>query len=438
MCICTRSYWLAIISGLMVLLLASMKPIRAQLDVSLSLRAAEQLALESEPGMVAARARAQAMVERSVAAGALPDPQLRFGVMNLPLGAYDFNQEAMTQKQIALQQVLPSAGSRKAMREQMRYQGNAFDYAAAARARQVLRDVRDAWLDVYYWQQAQRIVTENRALLVQLVTVVHAMYAVGRQSQQDMARTELELGRLEDRLLDINEQIRRSRATLAQWVGAEAAMQPVIDGLPDWQGYTDLDTLRVQLLQHPLLQATQARIASANAGVDVAHAKYKPTLGFELAYGQREDDRLGNARDDFLSAMVMLSVPLFTGNRQDKELSAAEQDRVANLSDRDMLLRDLARQLESGFARWQQLQFRIALYNQSIIEQSRIQAEASLRAYQSGTGDFADMMRGYMTDLNTQLEFMRLKTDRAQAYAQLNYLLGEDQHGFSSESRNHD
>ena len=115
----------------------------------------------NEPGILAAQARAQLMAEKSVAVGALPDPQVRLGVMNLPVNSYDFNQEAMTQKQIGVQQMFPPAGSRKAMRRQMQHEGDAFANNANTRSRQVLRDVREAWLELYYWQQARLLVTKK-------------------------------------------------------------------------------------------------------------------------------------------------------------------------------------------------------------------------------------------------------------------------------------
>lgn len=413
-----------IFSGLIVFLFASAGIVRAQPGFMLTLTEAERQALDGEPGIAAAAARAQSLAEKSIAAGALPDPQLRLGVMNLPVNSYDFDQEPMTQKQIGIQQMFPPAGSRRAMREQLGHQSSALDQVAAVRQRQVLRDVREAWLETYYWQRARQTVAGNRELFGQLVKVTRSMYSVGRQNQQDMVRAELELSRVEDRLLDIDEQIRRSRAMLAQWVGAEAAARPLSDNLPGWQGYDDIEVAREHLLQHPLLLKANAEIDTANAGIDLAKSKYKPMIGIDVSYGQREDDRFGNPRDDFVSAVVMLSIPLFAGNRQDKELNAAVHSRTASRNDRDMLLRDLNRQLDAAFARWRQLQFRIALYDETIIGQSRIQAQATLQAYQNSIGDFADVMRAYIADLNVQLEFIRLQVERAKAYAQLDYLAG--------------
>jgi outer membrane protein TolC len=59
------------------------------------------------------------------------------------------------------------------------------------------------------------------------------------------------------------------------------------------------------------------------------------------------------------------------------------------------------------------------LYDTQILNQAKGQAEAALHAYQSDAGDFADVMRSHIGYLNTQIEHIRLRVDRAQSYAVL-------------------
>jgi hypothetical protein len=64
------------------------------------------------------------------------------------------------------------------------------------------------------------------------------------------------------------------------------------------------------------------------------------------------------------------------------------------------------------------------LYESRILDLSKEQAQAALLAYQSEAGDFADVMRGYIDDLNTRLDYIRLQIERAQSYAVLANLGG--------------
>jgi hypothetical protein len=47
-----------------------------------------------------------------------------------------------------------------------------------------------------------------------------------------------------------------------------------------------------------------------------------------------------------------------------------------------------------------------------------------LLAYQSDAGDFSDVMRGRLDELNTRLEHIRLQVERAKSYAVLANLGG--------------
>ena len=67
---------------------------------------------------------------------------------------------------------------------------------------------------------------------------------------------------------------------------------------------------------------------------------------------------------------------------------------------------------------------RLVLYETQILEQSNGQAQAALLAYQSDTGDFSDVMRGYIDDLNTRIEHVRLQVQRAQSRVALANLGG--------------
>ncbi len=399
----------------------------------LTLAQAQSLALSDEPGVAAATARAASLAEQALASAALPDPQIRLGLANLPVDSLDLNREPMTQQQIGLRQAFPVAAGRRARQRHHEEQSKAMHFAAQMRRREVVRQVRKAWLQLRYWQQARHIVAANRQLFSKLVDVTRTLYSVGRKNQQDMVRAELELSRLHDRLFDIDEQTDASRAALAQWLGNTAANRPLAQRLPIWSVTAGIEELHARLQAHPQLRMLNAQIAGEAANIALARAQYKPSMAVDLSYGIREDDPLGRSRDDFFSVVVTLDVPLFTANRQDKKLNSAQHQQAAIKSERQLLARQLRRQLQASYARWRQLQLRIGLYDEKIVEQSRIQAQATLQAYRNDSSDFDDVMRAYISDLNTRLDYTRLQTDRAITYAELDFLVD-----FSEQERHRD
>lgn len=398
--------------------------IGAQQRVPLTLAAAEDLALDNEPGQSSFLARAEALQEESVAAGQLPDPMLRMALANFPLESGGFTTEGMTQAQLGIRQVFPPGKTREASTRQFQSLSLEMKETADGRGRDVLSSVRQAWLETYYWQQAHIIVDESRPFFADLVTVTRSLYSVGRKDQQDLLRADLELSRIDDRLIDINKAHLRAIAALSEWIGGEAN-RPIAEKLPQWGQLPMLEVLKADLLAHPVLRAADARIDARQAGVDIAEERYKPGWALDLGYGYRDGFLPnGDPRSDFISLSVTMDLPFFRKNRQDRKLAAALSQRRAESDSREELFRRLNSRLESEYARWSELNRRIDLYEQQILTLASSNAQAALVAYQSDAADFADVMRSYIDDLNTRVDHIRLQVERAQSYATLANLGG--------------
>ncbi len=396
----------------------------AQQHAPLTLAEAEDLALDNEPGQKSLVARAAALDEESVAAGQLPDPMLRTAVLNYPLESGGFSTEGMTQAQLGIRQAFPPGETREISTR--RFQSLAFEMRANAEARErdVLTAVRQAWLEAYYWQRADAIVKESRPFFEDLARITRSLYSVGRKDQQDLLLAELELSRIDDRLIEIDRRRAEAVAALSEWVGSNAERR-LAEKLPGWSRLPGLDEIQLSLTSHPVLRAADARIDARQAGVDLAEEKFKPGWAIDFGYGYREGLLSnGDPRSDMVSLTVTMDLPIFRKNRQDRKLAAALSERSAENDAKEQLLRRLRSRLGAEYTRWADLNRRVELYEQQILSLANDHAEAALLAYQSDAADFADVMRGYISDLNTKIDHIRLQVERAQSYATLANLGG--------------
>lgn len=396
----------------------------AQQGIPLTLVAAEDLAIGQEPGRDAFLAQAEAYQEESVAAGQLPDLKLRVGLANFPLEHGGFTTEGMTQAQLGLRMEFPRRGKLEASTRQYESLASEMRESADGRSRDVLTSVRNAWLDTYYWQRTHQIVDEVRPFFVDLVTVTRSLYSVGSRNQQDLLRAELELSRLDDRLIDINNQHMQAIAALSEWIGREAD-RPIAEKLPNWRTIPSLASMQSSLLEHPAVRAAGARVEAQEAGIDIAEEDYRSGWVWDLGYGYR-DGRLpdGTSRSDFVSLSVTMDLPFFQENRQDRRLAAAFSERRAAEASKTELLRRLNSRLEAEYSQWTELSRRIELYDEQILALAGDNAQASLVAYQSDAADFANVMRAYIDDLNERVEYTRLQVEQAKSYGVLANLGG--------------
>ncbi|MBH0067443.1 MULTISPECIES: TolC family protein [Pseudoalteromonas] len=85
----------------------------AQANKVVSLEQAVAIAQQNDPWLLGSRLKQQAVENRSIASGSLPDPRISIGMMNFPTDTLDFDQEGMTQFQIGVSQMFPRGDSLK-------------------------------------------------------------------------------------------------------------------------------------------------------------------------------------------------------------------------------------------------------------------------------------------------------------------------------------
>ncbi len=410
-----------------ILIFATTGWVFADNGILLSLQQAEALAVERDAKLSEIRLISESLQERTIAEDTLPDPKLKLGLLNFPTDTFDRDQEAMTQIQVGVVQMFPRGKTLELKSGRVADDARGELARAEAQRRNVLQQVRINWLDVYYWQNAVEVVKKNRELFTQLVNITQSLYAVGRRKQEDVLQAELELGLLDDRQTQVVTMIETSRATLAKLIGPAAADRPLFKDFPVLPEVISQDERDERLNQHPLLQLEQARINASQKNVEIARQAYKPEWALDVTYGFRDGyNSDGTERSNMLTAMVLMDMPIFTGNRQDKNLSASRFEHQAALHARDDQLRELNKLWQANYAEWTRLGDRLRLYESSLIKKARINANAALQAYQNDRGDFSSVMRASIMEFETQLKALRVRVDHAKSQAKLLYLQGDE------------
>ena len=396
--------------------------------LELSLEQAESFALENDPVLQAKLAQTQAFRDKAVSADTLPDPKLKLGLMNFPTDTFDRDQEAMTQVQVGVLQMIPRGDSLNLKSKQVSKSGDASYAQMLDRQRQVKAQLRNAYLELLYWQNAEEVVKNSYQLFSQLTTITQSQYQSGMQKQQDVLRAELELGLLADRLDDIQSNQKASYAQFSKLVGLQNEALSIVRSIPQLPNISFSDDPRTRLREHPKMYSEDAKVERSQYGIELARQEYKPEWLIDVTYGFRDGDNPnGSPRSNMLSAMLVMDMPIFTENRQDKNVSASRAQHQSALQNREEVLRELLRQYEDQYATWQTLQARVQRYEKTLVPQAHENAAAALYAYQNRGGDFTTLMRSRIIELDTELKYLRLHINYLKTQSMLLYLVGEAQ-----------
>lgn len=402
---------------------------------------AVKTAQKNDPWIEGNQHMQDATTSMSVAAGSLPDPQVSLSLANLPTDSFSFSREGMAQVRLGVTQMFPQGKSLSIKRRQLELQSEAFPYQRADRNAKVAVTVSHLWLDAYKAQKSIALIEENRSLFEQLTDIAMSSYssAMGKTRQQDIIRAQLELTRLNDRVTMLAQNKDGFTEKLSEWLNVYtdgSSRFEIADSLPNQIishpqfVYADMivreEELYKALSNHPMMKALEQNIDATAASVDLAKQKYKPAWGVNAAYGRRSADPFGNDRSDVLTVGVSFSVPLFTANRQDKEYSAAVSKREAIRTEKWQLLRKLKAGFETSKTQLLRLDERKALFENDLLPQMSEQAEASLTAYTNDDGDFAEVVRARIAELNARIDALNIDVERQKTIIQLNYYFADN------------
>lgn len=391
----------------------------------LTLSEAESLALSTSPELQRFQATNQSLQQQAIADRQLTDPQLVAGVINVPTNNFSFTQDEMTMKQIGVQQLFPRGHSLKVKSQQTEALAHSETRKLQGMTLTLVRNVRETWLELYYWTKALHVLKENRSLYKNLLKVTESIYQTGKINQSAVLQVQLELSKLNDQAIQIEQQIQVLRAQLARWIGINQNTRPLALTLPHWPNPPTLEQLHKRLQQHPVLQADTANVDASRYEVAYAKEQYKPGWLLGVGYGFRQGNMAnGMPRSDMLTAQVTMDLPIFTANRQNRQVMAGYNRLQATKLEQQIHYRDLQQALSTQYTIWTHLSSRETVYKTQVIPTAKQNARAALIAYQNTTAELTNVLQAYSSVLTLNLELIQLQVNRAKSHATLLYLEG--------------
>ncbi len=406
-------------------MLAGMTAVLTVQASELSLAKAEHLAVETDYTLQAIDARGQSMSELAVASEQLPDPKLRFGMLNLPVDTFNLGQEAMTQVVVGIKQEFPRGQTRSLSSTQIKKGALRNEEEAMDRRARILLAVREGFMEILLQQKRAAILEQSLVVFADLAHITEDYYATGRAQQQDVIRASLEFSRVRERLSSVHQREDQARARLAERIGPAAWG----DLEPGWPGISQPkpgQEIIDGLASHPRLRAWQHEIARFETGEEIARQRYKPGFAVDVAYGGRGGTNIdGSSRADLLSVMFTMDIPLFTGKRQDRVLASRVAETSATRFARDDTYRSLRSQVEVNSAALDRELERLELYETTLLPQASFNAEAAFEAYRDAVDDLTTLMRARISEYELKLDHASLQSDELKTRARLLYLQGE-------------
>jgi cobalt-zinc-cadmium efflux system outer membrane protein len=378
-----------------------------------------QEAMERSPKILAARERHAALKEKIPQAGALEDPMLGFGVVNLP-NNFDFNQEDMTMKEISVSQKFPFPGKRGLSEEVAAKEAEAGASEVDDITNQVVRDVKTIFYDLSHVYRAKEVTQRYKSLLEELAKITRTRYSLGQGIQEDVIRNQVEISKMVDDLIML-EQKKRALAAKLNYLLNRPQKSPV--GQPAELDFSrvafSIEELQQQAIaDNPMLKALKQEIAARRKNVELAKRDYLPDFSLKFAYGQRED------RLDMYTGMIEMNLPIFIKSKQERKVAEGYADVRSAQAKYDGAENEILYMIADMGSMVQRLERKNELYRTGIIPQARLQIDTAMSAYMVNKADFMTLLDSRMKLYRYELEYHDALTEYEKSLAALEAVVG--------------
>jgi outer membrane protein TolC len=385
----------------------------------LTLESVQAAALQSQPLLESQQATVDAQRERAIAAAQLPDPELGVGVNELPVNtaeAWSFDRDSDTDIMVSVAQTF-SVGSKRRLRRLREERTTA---AAEAQLqdieRMVRRDAGLAFAEVLLREREAELIGEQLKQAALQKRAAEITVTTGAAPQSELLAFTADESLLRDRLTEARQMSTHARIELERWIGV-SARQAVDTTVRDAGVLPTLDELLADLPNHPALQAVDRTRDAAEAGVDLAQQARKPDWRLEVGYGYRPEF------SEMITVRATVGLPIFPGQRQDRERAAARSDFKAAVASRANLQREFETRAALVHHDFTQFAQRARSLDAEAMPAARQREQSAAAAYSGGRGSLSDVLAARQSRLDVELRVLELEVTALKRSIELDYFV---------------
>jgi outer membrane protein TolC len=384
-------------------------------------------ALKNSPYVEVFEKNKDALWERPSQVKAWDDPKVTLGVTNLPTDDFDFNKQDMTQKTVSVMQNIPFPGISTLKEKAAVEQAKGAEKELANIEIKTVNAVKKIYYDLYFIYQSIEITDENIDLMKKFVELTQTKYEVGNGLQEDILKSQVELYKLQEKLINLKQKDVSMRADMLRLLNRNDGDK--LQGVPKLEKTVDtvsLEDLKTEALEkNPLLLQLKHTVAGKEAEYLLAKKSYFPNFSITAAYGQRDDGLDDKHRSDFMSLLVGVDVPIWFKSKQNKKVAESQLRILQAKAQLQSVNNDISYKLNDLQARIKKDEELVSLYEKQIIPEAAQSLDSNMSAYQVGRLDFLNLLNSQMTLLNYEIKFHKVLSDLEKNFAELEVVVGK-------------
>ncbi len=395
-----------------------------EIDSTFALDDYLMLASERSPALRAAYYEWMSAVEKSDYAGSPPEPVFSYTrfIEKIETRVGPQNQR------FSLRQSYPWFGTLSA-REEMALEGAnaAYSKFEAERLRTFYR-AKAAFYEYYFLGRHIDLARENMELLKFWESVVRTKYKAALTQHPDVIRAQVELGKLEDLLLSLEDEVEPAAARLRAVLDLpdSIALPVPREVVVEERELNDPDVLKAVMEHNPDLQSLRRITDKEDAAIRLAEKSYFPDFVFGVDYietGEAINPATPESGKDAWAVGIGVELPIWFGKYKamTREAKARRMRAGYKLQEAENKLKALAE--KAKFEHDDALR-KVRLYRDGLVPKAEQSLNASYTAYQAGELDFLNVLDAQRRLLDFQLQLERSISNLGIKQAEIEMITG--------------
>lgn len=377
-------------------------------------------ALQKNPGIKGAWERVQARRARIPQARSLPDPTVNAGWMG-NIAPFSVQQnDPSSYRGLTVGQEFPYPGKLKLRGQIADRDAEEAWWEYETTRREVISDVKVAYYSYFYDTKAIEITEKNKDLLQKLEKIAEAQYKVGKGIQQDVLRAQVELSRIDQQLIILqqNERTARVRINTLLYRDPESPLLPPA-AFPLAESRYTLEELYVLGHRNDAgVERYKRSIEKNRYEVKLAQKSYDPDFSVAYTYWQRP------LMPDMHGFMVGINIPVFYKTKQRQQVIEAAHGLNEASRDLDNRLTKVDFEIKQQYLAATSSRDLMNLYSKAIVPQSSLALESAMSAYEVGRLDFLSMLTNFSYVLEYEVDYYQELTNYQIALSRMEPLVG--------------
>jgi cobalt-zinc-cadmium efflux system outer membrane protein len=386
---------------------------------TISLRQVMEFVQRDNPEILAAHKRWESAQKRITQAATPDKPRLDIERMYAPVGRGVIN--GAPEKNLAVTQEIPFPTTLYLQRSRAAKEAEIAEQAYQAKIRDVTARARSAYAMLFLSYRSLEIFEENIEIMRRFSKVAESKYAAGHSTQLDALKAQVELTKMLNMSVELEQEKQINRSMLNALLNreAQAALGAPTDPDPGTLNLK-LDELQATALaRRPELRAAFLSAERAGTSLSIARSSYLPDL--MLQYRWRNDPMRGNSND----AVLGFSLPLWFW-KPAAMVAEAKADKEMSEADLQAMKVDTSAELATAWLRTQTAKRLADIYRTSVLPQTNEALKVAEAGYQSDRSSFLDLLDVQRSLLNFRLEYYRYLAEYEQRLAELERIAGKE------------